>query len=464
MYKSSTTTMFYNKSEEPLTLACQDFKQSEEVAEHCTKLIIDAPKNQKFINFFLNSDIDLTIEIKPTVMDWVNYAGFFSGCKNLNHKPLFDNSKNKSMAAMFKSCENMRFSLQDLNTSNTTDFRQCFWGAKNYQGNGPQFWDFSSARSPDAMRNFMGGGCSMKQTYYDQFIENLWKQMKAGTLPTPMVAVDMGDSQYSPYYSFMRQEVIDYGWELLDGGQAVPTIEPSKWEKEFYNSVHDRIVNDPENWLDGVDMSCHTRSSQGGILISPRHMIYAYHYPPSIGKKVVFWNGQEGIVEDRDGNIMKWGDLILVRLKEPVEGANPVLFLDKDWKTQCPRLASYGPPSPFFPMENTPTVWLDKSDKACVSTVAYITEYPRMPNYVIMVEPENPVFKSKYKHAIPGDSGSPQCFLYNNRFVFSHPITMGGPGRSSWINLREVRDYIDMKLAVYGEKVQILGEIYPVNE
>ena len=457
-YTSSVTTMFFQKNEEPLNRFGENFKQSE-LPKDCVKLIIDAPKNQKFVNFFLNSDIDVAVEIMPSDMEWVNYAGFFAGCKNLSHMPKWDNSKNKSMAAMFKSCENMRFSLHGLDTSNTTDFRQCFWGAKYYSGNGTQTWDFSSVRSPDGMRNFMGGGCSMYQRYYDQFIENLWNQMKAGTLPTPMEDVEMGDSQYSPYYAGMRQELIDYGWELLDGGQAVPTVEPSKWEKVFYNSVYDRIVNDPENWLDGIDMSCHTRSSQGGILISPRHMIYAYHYPPSVGKKVVFWNGQEGIVEDRDGNIAKWGDLILVRLKEPVEGANPVLFLNKDWKAQCPQLAVYGPPSPFQPMQNIPTVWLDKGDRACVSTVSFIREWPQAPNYVIMTMPENPVFKSKYKDAIPGDSGSPQCFLYNDRFVFSHPITMGGPGRGTWINLKEVRDYIDMKLAAYGEKVQILGEI-----
>jgi hypothetical protein len=458
-FKSSVTTIYFQKNEGPLNRFFENFKQSEQLSEDCSKLIIDAPKNQRFVNFFLNSDINVAVDIAPSDMDWVNYAGFFSGCKNLSHVPKWDNSKNRSMAAMFKSCENMRFSLYGLDTSNTTDFRQCFWGAKNYSGNGPQSWNFSSARSPDAMRNFMGGGCSMRQAYYDQFIESLWNQMQAGTLPTPMQDVDMGDSKYSPYYAGMRQELIDYGWELLDGGQAVPTVEPSKWEKEFFNSVHDRIANDPDNWLDGVDMSCHTRSSHGGILISPRHMIYAYHWMPPVGKKVVFWNGQEGIVEHRDAGLVNYGDLVLVRLKEPVQGANPVLFLEKDWEKQCPQLAVYGPPSPFLPMENIPTIWLDQRDRACVSAVSFITPYPRMPSRVIVVVPEHPVFRSKYKDAIPGDSGSPQCFLYKNRFVFSHPITSGGAGIGTWVNLKEVRDYIDDKLAVYGEKVQILGDI-----
>lgn len=460
MFKSSVTTMYFQKNEEPLNMFCKNFKQSEELSSDCTKLVIDAPKNQKFVNFFLNSDINIRVEINPTQMEWVNYAGFFSGCRNLNYQPVWDNSKNKSMAAMFKSCESLRFSLHSIDTSNVVDFRQCFWGAKNYSGNGPQYWNFSSARSPDAMRNFMGGGASMLQPYYDKFIENLHTQMKAGTLPTPMEAVDMGDSKYSPYYSKMRQELIDYGWELIDGGQAVPTVEPSEFEQEFYNSVFNRISNNPDNWMDDVDMSCHTRSSQGGILISPRHMIYTYHYKPGVGKKVTFWNGQQGIVEDVDiFPAQQWGDIVIARLKEPILDANPVLFLEKDWRKQCPRLGTYGPPSPFLPMENTPLVWVDNGNRVCTSSVSFITEWPGRPNRVVTTVPENPMIKLKYKDAVPGDSGSPMCFLYGKRFVLSHVITEAGAGPGSWVNLTDLREYIDKQLSIYGEALNILGEI-----
>jgi hypothetical protein len=424
------------------------------------EMYIDCPEATRYTNMFLNSNVNARINFTPPSVDSVTYAGLFSMCKDLSYQPFIDTSKCINMAAMFKGCENMRFSVHFLDTKNVRDMRQMFWGCTNFSGNGVQGFDFSSLNSPNAMRNFMGGGCSMRQAYYDQFIENLYNQMIVGTLPKPMYEVEMGESQYSPYYSSMRQELIDYGWNILDGGQAVPTIEPSRWEQEFYDSIYSRLVNNPDNWLDGVDMSCHTKSAMGGILISPRYMIFAYHYMPSVGQKIVFWNGQQAIVEHRDAGLVNYGDLVLVRLKEPVEGVNPVLFLNKDWKKQCPRLASYGPPSPFLPMENTPTIWIDNGNRVCVSTVSYITEYPRMPNRVVMVEPENPVFKSKYKGAVPGDSGSPQCFLYNDKFVFSHPITAGGPGTGTWINLKAVRDFIDMKLAVYGEKVQILGEDY----
>lgn len=456
-YTSSVTTMFFQKKEEPLNRFGENFKQSE-LPKDCVKLIIDARNNQRFVNFFLNSDINLTVEIIPTETDWVNYAGFFSGCKNLNSKPIWDNSKNKSMAAMFKSCENIRFSLYNVDTSNTLDFRQCFWGANGFSGNGLQSWDFSSAKSPDAMRNFMGGGAFMWQKHYDEFLLNLHRQMKSKTLPTPMYAVNMGNSKYSPKYHHIRQEIIDYGWEILDGGLAQEEIDPSVYEEEFYSGVLKRIKQNPANWLDGVDMSCHTRSSQGGILISPRHMLYTYHYRPSIGKKVVFWNGQESIVENVDTQPIKskWGDLTLVRLKYSVNDVNPVLFLNKDWRKQCPQLGTYGPPSPFFYMKNIPTIWTDRSNRVCISAVNFITEWPSKPNQCIMTMPDEPLFKSKYKNAIGGDSGSPHCFLYKDRFVLSHLVTTAGPGNGSWVNLPQFRDYIENQLALYGEKLDIL--------
>ena len=91
MYKSSVTTFFYQKKEDPLSRACENFKRAEELSNDCHKVIIDAPKNQNFVNFFLNSDIDnITVEIVPTEMEWVNYAGFFSGCRKLNARPEWD--------------------------------------------------------------------------------------------------------------------------------------------------------------------------------------------------------------------------------------------------------------------------------------------------------------------------------------------------------------------------------------
>ena len=146
---------------------------------------------------------------------------------------------------MFKNCENLRVSLHNLDTSNVVDFRQCFWGARYFSGNGIQSWNFSKVRSPDGMQNFLGGGCKAHYLYYDPFIESLHRQMKAGTLPTPMDSVDMGESQHSPYVSNLKQELIEYGWNIKDGGPIFPKVEPSELEKTFFNSIYNRL----DEWI-----------------------------------------------------------------------------------------------------------------------------------------------------------------------------------------------------------------------
>lgn len=103
-----------------------------EFDDRLIEVVLDAPDVQKFVNCFLNSNLNAKVTVTPPSEDvqFVNYAGMFSGCRQLNSQPVFDCSKNKSMAAMFKNCENMRFSLHNIDTSNVLDFRQCFWGAK----------------------------------------------------------------------------------------------------------------------------------------------------------------------------------------------------------------------------------------------------------------------------------------------------------------------------------------------
>lgn len=423
---------------------------------------IDAPKVQKFVNCFLNSNINARVEITPPADDvpFVNYAGLFSGCTELNAQPIIDNSKNKSMAAMFKNCRNFRVSLHNLDTSNVIDFRQCFYGATFFSGNGIQSWDFSAARSPDAFRNFFGNN-EVNYVYYDQFILSLYDQMKAGTLPTPMHAVDMGNSKYSPYVAIARQAVIDYGWEILDGGQIYPNVEPSELEKCFLDSVVTRLENNPDNWLEGVDMSPITTSSQGGALITPRHMIFTNHWPPGIGKVVTFWNGATAKVvkvERSPAYELHFGDIVIATLDRDVTECNPIYFLPYDWVKACPLMGLGGPPSPFPLGMNTPLVWFDQRDQACVSVVSNVKFDEAVNNHVYVnkmfpMVPQIDILKDKFKAAITGDSGSPQCFLCGDKLVLSHLVTSGGPGGGSTVFFPPFRKWLDEYVGKDGYKV-----------
>ena len=88
---------------------------------------------------------------------------------------------------------------------------------------------------PKKFRNFFGGGSNIRTIYYDELIESLYKQMNAGTLSTPMKSVNMGDSYYSPYMKEKHDELVAYGWDIVDGG-VVP-YELSPLEKYFSTTV-----------------------------------------------------------------------------------------------------------------------------------------------------------------------------------------------------------------------------------
>lgn len=422
-----------------------------------TTIIIDAPKVSKFVNLFLNSNLNCRVEITPTELDSVNYAGLFSGCKFFKDQPKIENSKNISMAAMFKGCESFRSSLNNLDTSNVVDFRQCFWGANNYSGNGVQNWKFNKARSPDAFRNFFGGGSGMNTVFYDMLIQSLHKQMKTGNLPTPMDQVDMGKSKYSPLVSELRNDLIKYGWNIKDAGMVLPAVEPSSLEKTFFSSIYDRLKDRSSNWLNGIDLSPITKSTQGGILITSKHMMFTHHWMPAIGKTIVFWNGQTAKVEsvNVDPNKNGYGDITIVTLDKDVD-CSPVLFLPKDWRKACPLMSSGTSSTPFPRGMNTPLVWWDQKDQDNIAVINNIIgkDDGSNGNWIWPMRGEVKEFSDRYKEAITGDSGSPMCFIYNDKLVLSHLITNGGSGSGSFASYIPFRNWLDNFLSQKGYKVK----------
>jgi hypothetical protein len=442
MYKSSVTTFFYQKREDPLSRACENFKRAEELSNDCHKVIIDAPKNQNFVNFFLNSDIDnITVEIVPTEMEWVNYAGFFSGCRKLNARPEWDNSKNKSMAAMFKSCDNMRFSLHNIDTSNVIDFRQCFWGALNYSGNGIQSWDFSSARSPDAFNNFFGGGSSIQTIYYDELIESLYKQMKAGTLPTPMKSVNMGDSYYSPYMKEKHDELVAYGWDIVDGG-VVP-YELSPMEKYFSKTVDSRLA--ANNFPGDIDFGPVCVGSRNGILITPRHTLHVRHYMPSVGQSMKLISGEEVVVDKVDSGWMGL-DIGIATLREGAK-TKPALVLPSNWQELMPLLN--GPPT-HYPKGVAPALIRFKRGGVPTVNDATYAKGSGTPNTGCRI-PVNQLRLDHFDGIKVGDSGSAVCFVYDNRLVVSYSLaTSDGSG----VFLAGCREWTDAILARTGHSFE----------
>lgn len=416
-----------------------------EYSDRTVDVVLDAPKIQKFVNCFLNSNINARVIITPPSEDIqsVNYAGMFSGCTQLNRQPVFDGKKNRSMAAFFKSCENMRFNTYGIDTSNVVDFRQCFYGAKNFSGIGVAYWDFSSARSPDAFNNFFGGGSKMRTLYYDQFIEALYEQMKSGTLPTPMKSVDMGESQYSPLVAKKYKELIEYGWEFKDSGEVPYQLSPL--EIEFSRSIDSRLK--AGTFPGDIDFGPVCISPRNGILISPRHMLHVRHYMPSAGESRKLISG-ETVVVDKVESGYKGLDIGIVTLKEDAK-TRPALVLPRNWKTAMPLLG--GPPTQYPRGAAPAMIRFRQRGEPTINDATYAQKDPIISPSTGCTKPLDPLRLEYFKDIQMGDSGSPVCFVYKDRLVASYSLaTSGGTG----VFLAGVREWVDELCARTGHSVE----------
>lgn len=426
--------------------------QFPEFADRAVNVVVDMPEVQKFVNFFLNSNVSGRVTVTPPAehIEWVNYAGLFSGCKNLNGQPIIDNTKNKSMAAMFKSCENIRFSLWDIETPNVVDYRQCFWGAKNYSGNGVQGWDFSSARSPDAFGNFFGGGSGMRTIYYDQFIESLHKQMEAGTLPTPMSPVDMGNSYYSPIVKEKREKLIAYGWNIVDAGEVPHELSPL--EAYFSETVDSRIADgnfplaaDYKN-IGFIDFGPICVGPRNGILITPRHLMHVRHYMPTVGQEMPLMSGEKVVVEKVQSGFMGL-DIGIATLKEAAV-TRPALVLPENWIEWMPLLN--GPPT-HYPTGVAPAaIRFKRGGKPTVNDISFISN-GQTPSALCRM-PAKESRMALYEGIHVGDSGSAVCFVYEDRLVYAYSLTSSdGSGIALSGDLRKI---IEEKVNKDGFKLE----------
>lgn len=374
----------------------------------CERVVVSAPESRRFTHLFADSPIDCIVEIVPPVSD-VTYAGMFSGCTKLSHQPFIDMSNCINAAAMFKDCKSARFNMFSMrNTKKVRNMRQCFAGCESLSGNGLQGWDYSGLRGTEAMRNF-AGGTRFYTTYYDNIIRRWYEQASAGQLPTPMYGVDMGSARYSPSVAGVRQFLIDYGWEISDGGEVPYSL--SELEKEFIRSIDDRL--EAADFPGTIDLSPVCKSARNGILISPKHVLYVKHYQPVVGQSVSFWGGETATVQSCVAG--DW-DVAVATLATPV-AVRPALVMPANWKERMPTM--YGPPSAYPNGVNPPMLWVNRLNEVGLWDLSYAKDYPAVCQGT---KPSDPLRARHFRGIAVGDSGSPVCCVHGDRLVVAFPL------------------------------------------
>jgi len=376
----------------------------------CERIVVSAPEARRFTHLFADSPVNCRVEIEPSRGD-VTYAGMFSGCTQLNAQPIVNMSNCINAAAMFKNCQSARFNLFELrHTKKVRNMRQCFAGCTSLSGNGLQAWDYSGLVGADAMRNF-AGGTNFPSRFYDNILRRWHEQARAGVLPTPMRGVDMGGARYSPAVADDREFLVQYGWDISDGGEVPYTL--SALEKEFTRSIDDRLES--ADFPGDIDLSPVARSARNGILISPKHVLYVRHYQPAVGQSVSFWNGETATVQSCVAG--DW-DVAVATLAAPVD-VRPALVMPADWKAKMPTM--YGPPSSYPDGTNPPMLWVNRLNEVGIWDLSYANNNPAVCQGVM---PSDPLRARHFRGIGVGDSGSPVCCVYGDRLVAAYPLAM----------------------------------------
>ena len=409
----------------------------------CEELVIDCPAARRFTNCFLDSQINCRVRVVPTTEPAVTYAGLFANCRRLNYQPMLDTWRCINMAAMFKNCESMRFSLHWMQTGNVREMRQMFMGCTAFSGNGPAYWDFSSLATEDSMGNF-ATGTKFQTRYYDQTLRNLHSQAVAGTLPTPMINVDMGEAMYSPDVAEQRQFLVDYGWDLRDGGEVPISLSPL--ELSFAESVDSVLA--AGDFPGEIDLSAVCTTARNGIAITPRHTVHVRHYMPRPGSPIKFWNGAEATVARCEADPETW-DLAIATLDRDVD-VTPAMLMPRNYRQLLPNID--GPPSAYPDGTRMPVLWFNRLNQIRIADFTYVATSTPTANIGL------PVDEKRLEHfggIATGDSGSPACLVDGRRLVLSHPIATSN-GNGVWVSGR--LDWIERLVAATGHSVTFLPE------
>jgi hypothetical protein len=163
---------------------------------------------------------------------------------------------------------------------------------------------------------------------------------------------------------------------------------------------------------------------RAGVLVSPRHLLFAAHFPIAAGSTVRFL-AADGTVVQRTVTAVKvhpefkpnYPDVAIGVLDANVPPSiSFVKVLPDDWRRKIP--------SPG----GLPVLSLDQWDRAGVRDVAVIGEQS-----IVYREPQSPARAAFYHPLIVGDSGKPAFWIIGNELVLLNVWTGGGAGSGTWL-------------------------------
>lgn len=219
-----------------------------------------------------------------------------------------------------------------------------------------------------------------------------------------------------------------------------------------------RFKPNPKFWLKDVDFSCASPwnsnggSLKAGTLISPKHIIFAAHFPISTGTRILFVDNEgQGCpcYVERVKQIGKTDIMIGSLNAEVTPNIHPAKVLPPDYE----KFIGDG--------AGLPVVTFDKSERT------FVTELAGLPDgktgRVWNRPPKTPLRQRLGGKAVGGDSGNPAFLVFGKTPVLLYCLKEGGAGSGPWLHLHLNEIQVTMDELCPGYKLETF-DFSPLQE
>jgi hypothetical protein len=248
-----------------------------------------------------------------------------------------------------------------------------------------------------------------------------------------------------------------------------------------YNGSAATYVRNPNCWAAGIDMTglspwnSTLGQNTAGTLISPRHVLWAAHYPPSVGATVHFVDNNNNVVVRTISSMLTHPDYnnpsgtyeadIRIGLLDS-DVPNTISFLKilpSNIATYLPSIStsdalfSYTNPTPTGAHNARIPVFLtDQAENALVYTMGRVYNNS---SFWIAYKPATtqPQRVAFHEDIVTGDSGSPACLVVNNQLVVFGVVTStySGGQTGSRSSLPYFKDSVNAMMTTLGGGYQL---------
>ena len=165
---------------------------------------------------------------------------------------------------------------------------------------------------------------------------------------------------------------------------------------------------------------------RAGTLVSPRHLVFAHHYPIPNGTQLRFVDRNNAVVTltMTDSVTITGADLQIGVLNTDVPPGQ-ISFA----RVLPANYTNYFPSS----LNGIPAMCFNKVPQAVVSDIGAVLPTPTNATVIAYAVPTNAERKRLYSDKISGDSGQPAFIILNGQLVILNVWTGGGPGTGNFI-------------------------------